>query len=58
MVARNSTLSVIFHVHFYLIHNTQSYEIITVDEDDYVRLWLTIVRKHIFKTVLYKEVIC
>lgn len=50
MVAHNSTLAVICHGSFNLIHNTLSYEIIV--DGDYVKLLLTIVRKHIFKTRL------
>lgn len=49
MVAHNSTLAVICHVNFHLIHNINSYEIV---DEDYVRLLLTIVREHIFKTRL------
>ncbi len=50
MVAHKSTLAVICHVNFHLIHNINSYEIIV--DGDYVRLLLAIVREHIFKTQL------
>ncbi len=44
MVAHKSTLAVICHVNFHLIHNINSYGIIV--DGDYVRLLLAIVREH------------